>query len=31
MQFDALEKKVMRLKIIAFKNCKKWIPVYKDN
>ena len=30
MQFDALEKSVMRLQITAFKNCNKWTPVYKD-
>ena len=24
MQFDALEKSVMRLQITAFKNCNKW-------
>ena len=30
MQFDALEKSVMRLQITAFKNCNKWTPVCKD-
>ena len=28
MQFDALDKSVMRLQITAFKNCNKW-TVYK--
>ena len=30
MQFDALEKSVMRLQITAFKNCNKWTPLYTD-
>ena len=30
MQFDALEKSVMRLQITAFKNCSKWKPIDKD-
>ena len=30
MQFDALEKNVVRLQITAFKNCNKWRSVYKD-
>ena len=30
MQFDALKKIAMGLKISAFKNCNKWTPVYKD-
>ena len=29
MQFNALEKSVMRLQITEFKNCNKWTPVYK--
>ena len=28
MQFDALEKSVMVLKVRAFKNCNKWTPAY---
>ena len=30
MQFDALEKNVVRLQITVFKNCNKWRSVYKD-
>ena len=30
MQFDALEKKITRIQITAFKNFDKWTPVYKD-
>ena len=30
MQFDALEKSLMRLQITVFKNCHQRTPVYKD-
>ena len=30
MQFNALEKAVMKVQIVAFNNYNKWTPVYKD-